>query len=98
MAPQTKSATAKFLIGQPSSILASSWKDALMNSTLATTPQLLPFTGKAKLPTREQILLLYFAFREVKEFKLKSKSDIAEMVSTEVVKYWEMAPIKTMEQ
>lgn len=96
MAPTTKSATAKFLIGQPSSVLESSWHDALKSGTLALNQHLLPFSGKARLPTKEQILLLYFAFREIKEHKLKSKPDIAEMVGHQIVKYWEMAPIKTV--
>ena len=96
MAPVTKSATAKFLIGQPGSTLESSLHDALTNGTLALNHHLLPFIGKARLPTREQILLLYFAFREIKEHKLKSKQEVAEMVALQVVKYWDMAPIKTV--
>ena len=48
MAPATKSATAKFLIGQPSSVLESSWYDALTSGTLALNQHLFPFIGKAQ--------------------------------------------------
>ena len=93
MAPATKSATANFLIGQLGSTLESSRHDDLTNGTLALNHHLLPFIGKARLPTREQILLLYFAFREIKEHKLKFKQEVAEMGALQVVKYWDMAPI-----
>ena len=63
---------------------------------MATAHHLLPFIGKARLPTREQTLLLYFAYREVPQNKMKSKEDVAEMVALQVVKYWDMAPIKTV--
>ena len=96
MAPVTKSAFSKFLIGQPSSVLDSTWQEALHSGSLKDSCNLLPFRGKARLPTREQTLLLYFAFREVKEFKLKGKAEIAEMTASEVVKYWSMAPIQTV--
>ena len=91
MPPSTKAAaavvaaaTAKFLVGQPSSVLESSWHDALTSGTLALSPSLLPFNGKPRLPTRQQTLLLYFAYREVKEFKLRSRSEIAEMVANQI--------------
>ena len=103
MPPSTKAAaavvaaaTAKFLVGQPSSVLESSWHDALTSGTLALSPSLLPFNGKPRLPTRQQTLLLYFAYREVKEFKLRSRSEIAEMVANQIVKYWNIAPIQTV--
>ena len=96
MAPVTKSAFSKFIIGQPSSVLDSTWQEALHSGSLKDSCNLLPFKGKARLPTREQTLLLYFAFREVKEFKLKGKAEIAEMTASEVVKYWSMAPIQTV--
>ena len=96
MAPATKSASSKFLIGQPSSVLDSTWQEVLTSGNLKLSPFLLPFSGKARLPTREQTLLLYFAFREVKELKLTSKTEIAEMAANEVVKYWDMAPIQTV--
>ena len=99
MAPTTKSATVqgcKFLVGQPSTVLDSSWQKALTNGTLAQSSFLLPFSGKARLPNREQTLLLYFAYRDIKELKLSSKTDIAEMVAKQIVKYWHIAPIQTV--
>ena len=96
MAPTTKSATAKFLLGQPSSVLDLKWYEALKNSNHELCTSLLPFSGKARLPTREQILLLYFAYREVRDYKLASKAIVAEMVAKQTVKYWQMAPIPTV--
>ena len=96
MAPNTKSASSKFLIGQPSSVLDRAWMDALSSGSLKTSPFLLPFAGKARLPTKEQTFLLYFAFREVKDLKMVSKAGVAELTAYEVVKYWVRAPIKTV--
>ena len=96
MAPVTKSVFSKFLIGEPSSVLDPTWLEALHTGKLKESSKLLPYLGKARLPTKEQTLLLYFAFREVKELKLKSKDDIAEMTACEVIKYWSMAPIQTI--
>ena len=96
MAPNTKSASSKFLIGQPSSVLDRAWMDALTSGSLKTSPLLLPFAGKARLPTKEQTFLLYFAFREVKDLKMVSKAGVAELTAYEVVKYWVRAPIKTV--
>ena len=96
MAPVTKSVYSKFLIGEPSSVLDPTWLEALHTGKLKESSKLLPYLGKARLPTKEQTLLLYFAFREVKELKLKSKDDIAEMTACEVIKYWSMAPIQTI--
>ena len=70
--------------------------DALTSGSLKTSPFLLPFAGKARLPTKEQTLLLYFAFREVKDLKIVSKAGVAELTAYEVVKYWVRAPIKTV--
>ena len=97
MAPVTKSAVSKFLIGDPSSVLNETWLQALHTGKLKESSHLLPYLGKARLPTKEQTILLYFAFREVKELKLKTKDDIAEMTACEVIKYWYMAPIQTIE-
>ena len=80
MEPTTKSETEKFLIGQPTSVLDKTWHQALASDTLELSPFLLPFLGLARLPTRGQTLLLYYAIREVKEWDRKSKVDIAEMV------------------
>ena len=96
MAPANRSATAKFLIGLPSSILESSWHNALTSGTLTLKSPLLPFSGRARLPTREQTLLLYFAYREIKDLRLKTKPEIAELVANQIVKYWDMAPIQTV--
>ena len=41
-------ATAKFWIGKPSSVLESSWHDALTRGTLALNQHLFPFSGKAQ--------------------------------------------------
>ena len=80
MEPTTKSETEKFLIGQPTLVLDKTWHQALASDTLELSPFLLPFLGLARLPTRGQTLLLYYAIREVKEWDRKSKVDIAEMV------------------
>ena len=97
MPPKTKAATAKFLIGQPSSVLATAWQEALTagNMTLCNSP-LLPFKGKARLPTKEETLLLYFAIREVDKFKNSPEQTVIDMVAEQIVKYWKMAPVQTV--
>ena len=96
MAPNTKFSLSKFLIGQPSSVLDTLWMEALASGSLKSSPLLLPFRGKARLPTRDQTLLLYYAFREVPSLKLTTKSGIAELTASELVKYWAMAPLQTV--
>ena len=56
----------------------------------------MPFKGPIKLPTRGEVLCLYFSFREVPELVKSTQAFVADLVTQQVVRYWQMAPIQTM--
>ena len=95
---KTKSDTAKFLLGQPTSSLAAEWEEALRqkNWDLMDTDSLLPFKGVPRLPTRLQVVHLYYVYREQEELITASQTYVAELVARQILKYWRMANIKTV--
>ena len=40
--------------------------------------------------------MLYFAYREVKEYANKPQMFVADLVCQQVIRYWKMAPIRTV--
>ena len=95
MGPKTKADTAKFLLGQPDSDLR---QDFLQAGQLGKDDAgILPWLGPLQLPTIEQVLKLYFYFREVAGRK-NSTVPRAEVnkVAKHAVRYWSMAGFETM--
>ena len=63
MPPTTKSKTEKWLIGQPESVLKSEFILAIKAGDDKAF-EMLPFEGLVQLPTKLQILKLYWFLRE----------------------------------
>ena len=96
MGPVTKAATAKYLIGQPDSVLKPDFISAIETGNVDT--DILPFSGPLQLPTSEAVLKLYFFFRNCAGSKNStvSKNQVDSMVITQVIKYWTLAGYKDM--
>ena len=62
MPPKTKPAAAKTLIGQPSSVLTDQFFQAVQGNE--PDDDVLPFSGPGQLPTAEQVVKLFFFFKE----------------------------------
>ena len=75
MAPATSQHQQSSWFWQPTSVLKQTWQEALTSGSLKRSLFLHPFSGKVRLPTREQIILLYYAIKEVKEWDWKAKED-----------------------
>ena len=95
MPPKTKAATAKSFIGQPDSVLRDEFiQEVQVNGH---DSELLPFSGSLQLPTAEQVVKLFFFFKEQEGLKNShvSQDSISERVAVHVVKYWQMAGFNT---
>ena len=97
MPPKTKAATAKTLIGQPSSVLTDEFVQAVQRND-PDDADLLPFSRPIQLPTAEQVVKLFFFFKEQVGHKngRVPQGDVASRVYDQVVKYWNMAGFVTM--
>ena len=96
MGPKTKASTAKFLLGQPVSALRQDFLQAIQEGKGGG--DILPWLGPLQLPTVEQVLKLFFYFREVAGLKNSSVSrgEVVNKVADQVVRYWSMAGFMTM--
>ena len=96
MPPKTKAATAKTLIGQPSSVLTDEFLQAVQRNE--PDADLLPFSRPIQLPTAEQVVKLFFFFKEQAGLKNGHvpQGDVVSRVSDHVVKYWNMAGFVTI--
>ena len=96
MAPTTKASTAKPLLGQPDSVLAPDFLVAVQGGQ--PHDDLLPFARSNQLPTKEQVLKLYYYLREQvgKNNKHVSQLDLSKKVAGFVAAYWNMAGFKTV--
>ena len=96
MPPKTKSGTDKPLIGQPSMVLREEF--LLANQESRCDENILPFKGPLQLPSNEQVLKLYFYYREQvgSNNQHVTPGSIALRVAKQVVKYWNMAGFQTM--
>ena len=95
MPPKTKAATAKSFIGQPDSVLRDEFiQEVQVNGH---DSELLPFSGSLQLPTAEQVVKLFFFFKEQEGLKNShvSQDSISERVAVHVVQYWQMAGFNT---
>ena len=81
----------KTLLGVPNSVLAHQWLEAFYSGE--EYQHLLPwdFRNRPQLPTKRQLLLLYFFYRG--EFKNKTKLELMKMVINDLKKLWNMAGI-----
>ena len=97
MPPKLKSDTEKPMIGQPDSVLAPDFILATQHGNLEGT-EILPFSGPLQLPSREQVLKLYFFIRDFygKKNTYISQENIAKVVAEKVSRYWAMAGFKTV--
>ena len=91
MGPVTKAATAKYLIGQPDSVLRPEFMLAIDAGHVDT--DILPFSGPLQLPTSEAVLKLYLFFRNCAGNRNASvsKNQVGSMVVTQLMKYWALA-------
>ena len=96
MPPTTKAATAKGLLGHPATVLRQEF--ILANQEGRPDADILPFKGPLQLPCKEQILKLYFFYREQAGSNNQhiSSAEISYKVAKQVIKYWTMAGFKTM--
>ena len=96
MPPKTKTATDKFLIGQPDSALRQEFILAVQQSQ--DEENIHPWVGPLQLPTREQVLKLYLFYKEHVGLRnsFVSQSDISNKVASHVTKYWYMAGFQTV--
>ena len=76
----------------PSSVISKFWEDTYINDM--DTSHLWPFQGKRQLPTKGQVLCIYFYFRGQNKFHRVSQSQIMDMVLEQVAKCWRLANIK----
>ena len=97
MPPKTKAATAKTLIGQPSSVLTDEFVQAVQRND-PDDADLLLFSRPIQLPTAEQVVKLFFFFKEQAGLKngWVPQGDVASRVYDQVIKYWNMAGFVTM--
>ena len=82
MPPKLKSDTEMPLLGQASSVLAADFILASQQGNLEST-DILPFSGPLQLPSREQVLKLYFFIRDLlgKKNSHVSQENIAKLVA-----------------
>ena len=88
MPPTTKATTAKSLLGHPDTVLRQEF--ILANQEGRPDADILPFKGPLQLPCKEQILKLYFFYREQAGSNNRhiSSDDISYKVAMQVTKYW----------
>ena len=94
MPPKTRADTCKPLIGQPDSVLRLEFLQA--NQERKDDTDVLPFSGKLQLPSREQVLKLYLFYRAQPGSSNDTQKKISSKVAAHVVKYWEMAGYETV--
>ena len=94
MPPKTKAETNKPVLGQPDSVLCPEFTLAVQEGK--PSDDILPFSGPLKLPCIEQVLKLFYYFRE--QFGKKNghvgQEEVIYKVIKHVVKYWDMAGFK----
>ena len=73
------------------------FENFLMLGDMKNMMSCLPFSGAHKLPTADQVLKLYLVFRDLEKYQRTTISEVSDMVSRLVVKYWVMANIPTVE-
>ena len=95
-APKTKASTAKFLLGQPDSMLKEDFLQAIQLGKEYDDIQ--PWLGPLQLPTVEQVLKLYYYLREMegKKNRWVYRAEVVNMVAGQVVKLWDMAGFQTV--
>ena len=93
MPPTTKSKTDKWLIGQPESVLKSEYILSVKCTGDQGWEEMYPFEGKFMLPTKMEILKLYwFEREEVGLFNYTvSRNDLLRIVAKTARKYWDSA-------
>lgn len=96
MAPTTKASSAKPLLGQPDSVLGQDFLVAVQGDQ--PYEDMLPFAKSNQLPTKEQVLKLYYYLREQvgKNNKHISQLDLSKKVAGFVTIYWQRAGFKTV--
>ena len=98
MPPKTKAETHKPILGQPDSVLCSEF--TLVVQEGKASDDILPFSGPLKLPCIEQVLKLFYYFREQfgKTNGQVGQEEVIYKVIRHVVQYWDMAgfKVKTM--
>ena len=95
MPPKTKAETNKTLLGQPDSVLKSDFIQSVLENK---NDDILPFSGSLQLPTTEEVLKLFYFYRDHFGHKNShvSQEDIFCKVSAHVIKYWSMSGFQTM--
>ena len=76
---KTRFKTSKSIIGDPICVLSEDWIAKFLTSDTEETNScrnILPFTGKLKLPTKDQVLRLFVYCRESEKFPVKVKNNI----------------------
>ena len=98
--PVSRSAAEVPLLGLPSSVLSAKWIEryasAEQSSSSSTGSSVLPFKLPPKLPTREEVLKLYWFLRQNDQDTKKKKIVIVDTVVGEILSYWRMSNIKTL--
>ena len=79
--------------GFPASVLSRVWEEAFQEKR--DTKSLWPFKSKKQLPTKGQVLSLYFYFQS-QDLKQVPKSKIMDLVVTEIKECWRKANIPTI--
>ena len=95
MAPKLRTDTEIQLLGNPASVLNEEWITAMETDT--STDCILPFQLPRKLPTRGEVTKLYWYLRQMEKYRYNTKqSKLADIVVSEVMKYWKMSNIETV--
>ena len=94
--PPTRASTECWLLNNVSSILDETWIRGFENVEGKENPSPLPFTGKPKLPSKEQTLKLMMFYKKSSRFKSTSTGDIANLVLDQLYRYWKIANIPVM--
>ena len=86
-----------WLLGQVCQVISEEWLTKFsVGDSLSDEEYILAFTGKHMLPTSGQVLKLMMFYKKSSSMKQKSTGDIADLVVSEVNKYWAMANIPTI--
>ena len=94
MAPKLRTDTEIQLLGNPASVLNEEWITAMETDT--STDCILPFRLPRKLPTRGEVTKLYWYLRRMEKYRYTKQSKLADIVVSEVMKYWKMSNIETV--
>ena len=88
----TRASTEKSLIGQPDSVLSLEWMQKLAKGE--SLSDILPFSGRPNLPSKEMVVKLYFDYRSLD--KKEMVGDICFKVVADIMQYWRMANLETV--